>query len=166
MTTAQQQNWLRDGIITGGAAAAAVTATIAAFGQAKEGSAWTPFNAIAHMLFGEKAVGVEGWAPKETLSGLGLNAGALATWGLLYEKLAGKVPFPASLGAGAAASALIWLIDYKIVPDRLRPGFEKRLGSPSVAAAYILLALSFGLSPLWKPAVSPAAGAADGQDDA
>ncbi len=147
-----------DGVITGLAGAAATSAAIAAFGQAKEGSAWTPFNAIAHMLFGESATPVEGFAPRETLSGLGLNVSALGVWGALYEKLAGKVPFPQSLCAGALAAALIWLIDYKIVPERLRPGFEKRLGPDSIAAVYVLLALTLGLSPLWKKDESTDAG--------
>lgn len=145
-----KRGWLVDGLITGLAGAAATTAGIAALGQAKEGSPWTPFNAISHMLFGDQAVDVEGFAPRETLSGLGLNVSALGVWGGIYEKLAGHVEFPASLGAGAAASALIWLIDYKVVPERLRPGFEKRLGPESVAANYALLALVLGLSPLWK----------------
>ena len=148
--TMAERSLLRDGVITGLAGAVATTAAIAALGQAKEGSPWTPFNAIAHMLFGERAAGVEGFTPRETLSGVGLNAGALTFWGGLYERVAGRVPFPRSLATGAAASALIWLIDYKIVPERLRPGFEKRLGPDSIAAVYVLLALTLGLSPLWK----------------
>jgi hypothetical protein len=145
-----KDSWLKDGLITGLAGAAATTAVLAAMGQARQGSAWTPFNAISHMLFGPKAVDVEGFAPKETLSGLGLNVSALGVWGGLYEKLAGHVEFPRSLFAGAAASALIWAFDYKVVPDRLRPGFEKRLGPESVLATYTLLALVLGSSPLWK----------------
>ena len=145
-----KRTWVLDAAITALAATTATGAGIAAFGQAKEGSPWTPFNAVAHMLFGDKAAGVDGFAPKESLSGLGLHAGALTAWGALYQAAAGKVPFPQSLATGALASALIWAFDYKIVPERLRPGFEKRLGPESVLAVYTLLALSLGLSPLWK----------------
>jgi len=142
---------ITDGLLTGLAGAATITAALAAMGKAKgDTTAWDPFNAISHMIFGDRAAGVEGFSPRETLSGLGLNIGSLGVWGGLYERLAGKVEFPASLGAGAAASALIWLLDYKILPERLRPGFEKRLGGRSVAATYVLLALVLGLSPLWK----------------
>lgn len=147
-------NWLSDGAFTGLAGALVTTAVLAAFGQAKEGSAWTPFNAISHMVWGEDAAKLEGFLPKETLSGLGLNASALGVWGALYERLAGTVPFPHSLGAGALAAGLIWLFDYKIVPPRFRPGFEKRLGPESVAAVYVLLAVILGLSPLWKKQTS------------
>lgn len=145
-----KRNLLMDGLITGLAGAAATTAAIAAFGQVKQGSPWTPFNAISHMLFGNKVVNIDGFAPKETLSGLGVNIGALGIWGGLYEKLAGTVPFPQSLATGALASAAIWLFDYKIAPERMRPGFEKRLGPESIAAVYVILALILGLSPLWK----------------
>ncbi len=145
-----KRNWLKDGAVTGIAGAAATTAIIAALGKAKGESAWTPFNAISHMLFGENAANVEGFNAKETLSGLGLNVSALGVWGGLYERLAGKVPFPQSLCSGAAAAALIWLLDYKIFPERLRPGFEKRLGPESIAAVYLLLGLTLWLSPLWK----------------
>ena len=145
-----KRNWWADGLITGLAGVAATTAAIAAFGQTQAQSPWSPFNAIAHLLFGEKATDVSGFAPKETLSGLGLNAGMVGTWSVLYERLAGEVPFPASLGAGAAAAGLIWLLDYKVFPERLRPGFEKRTSPEAVAATYVLLALALGLSPLWK----------------
>lgn len=146
-----ERDGLRDGLRTGLAGAAAVSAALAAMGKAKHGTtAWTPFNAIAHMVFGDRATGVSGFAPKETLSGLGLNVGSLGVWGGLYEKFAGGVAFPASLATGAAASALIWVFDYKIMPRRLQPGFEKRLGTESVVATYALLALTLGLSPLWK----------------
>jgi hypothetical protein len=145
-----RSTWLFDGILTGAIGAAATTALLAAFGQKKEGSPWTPFNAIAHMLYGPEAAGADGFVPRETLTGLGLNATAIVTWGALYEMLAGKVAFPESLLTGAAASGVIYLLDYHVFPPKLRPGFEKRLGNDAVVAAYILLALSLGLSPLWK----------------
>lgn len=157
-----KQNWLVSGIITGVAGAAATTAAIAVFGKTKDGSAWTPFNGISHMLFGEKAADVDGFAPKETLTGLGLNAGAVTTWGVIYEKVAGQVPFPQSLATAAVASAVIYTLDYHVLPERLRPGFEKRTGGDAVLATYILLALSMGLSPLWKKAGT---GGGEGADD-
>ena len=146
-----RRNKVFDGLITGIAGAAAASAALAAMGKAKDGTtAWTPFNAISHMIFGERAADVSGFVPKETLSGLGLNAGALGVWGGLYERFAGEIEFPASLAAGAAASTLIWAFDYKVMPKRLQPGFEKRLGTESVVATYALFALVLGLSPLWK----------------
>jgi hypothetical protein len=69
----------------------------------------------------------------------------------LYEASpAGKLTLPQSLGSGALAAALVYLLDYHVLPERLRPGFEKRLGPESIPATYAALALAFGLSPLWK----------------
>lgn len=142
--------WLTDGIITGLIGAATTTATIAAYGKAKLGDPWTPFNAVSQMLLGEQAIHKDGFVPRETLVGLGLNAAALVTWGVLYEAIAGKVPFPQSLLSGAVGSAVIYTLDYHIFPEKIRPCFEKRTGDDSVTATYALLAVAFGLSPLWK----------------
>jgi hypothetical protein len=149
-----RRTWLFDGILTGIVGAAGTTAVIAAFGQKKEGSPWTPFNAIAHMFYGDSAVKQDGFVPRETLTGLGLNGTALVTWGVLYERLAGNATFPTSLATGATAAGVIYLLDYHIFPPKLRPGFEKRLGNDAVLAAYIALGLALGLSPLWKELLS------------
>ena len=137
-------------MITGVASVAATTVALAAYGNAKEGSALTPFNAVAHMIFGDEAARVNGWSPRETLTGFGLHASAVGAWAVLYEAAAGNVRLPASLASGALAAGLVYLFDYHVVPERLRPGFEKRLGPESVVVAYALLALGLGLSPLWK----------------
>ncbi len=142
--------FFRDGIVTGLIGAATMTAVIAAYGKAKTGNPWTPFNGIAHMFFGNDAAKKNGFVPRETLVGLGLNAVALTTWGVLYEAVAGKTPLPKSLATGTAASATIYVLDYHLFPPKLRPGFDKRLGTGSIIVSYLLLALTFGLSPLWK----------------
>lgn len=161
MATQGGDNWLRDGLLTGVVGAVATTAVIAAFGKAKSDSAWTPFNDVAHMFFGDKAVNPEGFVPRETLAGLGLNASAVVTWGALYERVAGRIPFPESLLAGTAASGLIYLLDYHVFPDRLKPNFEKRLGPEAVLAAYIALGIALGLSPLWESGRAPGGEAGD-----
>lgn len=142
--------FLQNGIVTGLIGAATMTAVIALYGKAKMKNAWTPFNGIAHMFFGDKAAQKDGFVGRETLVGLGLNGVALTVWGVLYEAVAGKTPFPKSLTTGAAASATIYALDYHIFPPKLRPGFDKRLGVGSIIVSYLLLALTFGLSPLWK----------------
>lgn len=145
-----RKNWFTNGLITGAASVAATTMALAAYGKAKEGSAFTPFNAVSHMVFGDEAARVDGWSAKETLTGFGLHASAVHAWAMLYEAAAGNVRLPVSLGAGALAAGLVYLFDYHVVPERLRPGFEKRLGPEAVAVTYVLLALGLGLSPLWK----------------
>jgi hypothetical protein len=143
---------LASALVTGAASIAATSVVIAAWGQAKQGSPWAPFNVIAHMVLGEKATARASFSARETLMGLGLHASALATWALIYERSpAGKLILPQSLGTGALAAVLIYLLDYHVFPERLRPGFEKRLGPASIPATYAALALALGLSPLWKP---------------
>ena len=54
----------------------------------------------------------------------------------------GKGDVTATLLSGAAVSALAYLTDYHVVPSRLTPGFEKRLGGRSLLAIYAALAFS------------------------
>jgi hypothetical protein len=146
-----KSTWLAHALVTGAAGVAATAAVIAVWGQAKQGAPWAPFNAVAHMVFGDQAAARDGFSARETLVGLGLHAGAITTWAALYEASpAGKLTLPQSLGSGALAAALVYLLDYHVLPERLRPGFEKRLGPESIPATYAALALAFGLSPLWK----------------
>lgn len=153
---AAKNSWFTNGLITGAASVAATTAVLAAYGKAKEGSPFTPFNAVAHMIFGDEAARVDGWSAKETLTGFSLHASAVGAWSVLYETAARDVRLPTSLATGALAAGLVYLFDYHVVPERLRPGFEKRLGPEAVAVTYVLLALGLGLSPLWKPGTATA----------
>ena len=162
---AAKQNPVILALLSGAAGAVATTAAvIAAFGRAKDGDAWGPINAISHIVFGEKAASIDGFHPKETLTGLGLNTGAVGLWAAIYEKAAGKVPFPQSLAAGALASAVIYAVDYHVAPPRLRPGFEKRTGPAVIFATYILLAVTLGLAPLLKKTAATLRDSGDSDD--
>jgi hypothetical protein len=47
---------------------------------------------------------------------------------------------------------LIYLLDYHVLPERLRPGFEKRLGPESIPATYAALALALAYRRSGNPA--------------
>ena len=53
--------------------------------------------------------------------------------------------------AGVATSALAYVIDYHVVPDRFTPGFEKRLPERSLGLIYAALALGLAASELARP---------------
>ena len=56
------------------------------------------------------------------------------------------------VAAGAATSALACLVDFKLTPRRLTPGFEHRLSSGALAATYIAFALGLAAGCLAAPA--------------
>jgi hypothetical protein len=132
------ENVLRTGAIAG----AATTAVVAACGAAEQGEAIAPVNAVSHIAWGDEAARQTGISTKYTLTGLVLNAAAVTSWAVIYHALFGGrkiTPVAAATGA-VATSALAYVTDYHVVPERLTPGFEKRLSNRSLALTYGVLA--------------------------
>src|SRR5262245_11322065 len=142
---------VKNTLVTGAVATAATTAAIAACGRAEIGNAVAPLNAVSHILFGDEAARVDETTGKHTATGLALNAAAVGLWAGVHE-LFFTPPGPRRLGpalAGrAATAALAYATDYFLVPDRLTPGFEKRLPGRSLFAIYAALAGSLALGSL------------------
>ncbi len=133
---------------TGALAAVATTAAVAACGECEDGNAVAPVNAVSHIAFGDEAAAQDSASMKYTATGLALNAAAVTSWAALYELLFrdhDKADLGDSLIRGAVVSALAYVTDYHVVPDRLTPGFEKRLSNRSLLAVYVTLAAALGL---------------------
>lgn len=135
---------------TAAIATAATSAVLMLASRSEIGSPWAAFNSICHMVDGDDRDFPHEFSARETLLGAGLNASAIGTWAVLYEGLLGGVPLPSSSFWAAVATAGIWLVDYRLVPKRFTPGFENRLSKRSIALAYLALAASFALTPLWN----------------
>jgi hypothetical protein len=127
-----------------------ITAAIMLVSKRETGSQWAAINDICHMADGDEKDQPVEFAPRETPLGLGLNASAIATWALGYEYFLGGVPLPSSAFWAALATTGIWIVDYRIVPKRYTPGFEKHLSPAAIAAVYATLAATLALSPLWN----------------
>jgi hypothetical protein len=89
---------------------------------------------------------------KYTLAGATLNAAAITSWAAVYElgfgRAARRGNVSRALLGGVATAAVAYVVDYYVVPRRLTPGFEKRLSSTSMFAAYAALAASLPLASL------------------
>ena len=137
-----------DTLYTGAVATAATTAAAAMCGELEEHEPIAPINAISHIAWGDKAARHDEASLKYTLSGALLNTAAITGWAALHELVFSgpRRPrtLPAALAAGAATSAVAYVTDYYIVPNRLTPGFEKRLSNKSLAGIYGVLAVSLG----------------------
>jgi hypothetical protein len=137
--------FLEDVVRTGAIAGAATTAIVAACGAAEDGEAIAPVNAVSHIAWGDEAARQTAPSVKFTLTGLVLNAAAVTSWAVIYHALFGGrkiTPVAAATGA-VATSALAYVTDYHVVPERLTPGFEKRLSNRSLALTYGVLAAGF-----------------------
>ena len=127
----------------------ATTAAVAICGRIEEGNSVAPLNAISHIPWGDEAAQQEDASLKYTATGTLLNTLAMGSWSLVYEAVFGKAvrqgnKSTAILG-GIAISGLAYVTDYYVVPERLTPGFEKRLSSASMLAVFSTLALSLPL---------------------
>lgn len=140
---------LRDGMIAGGIAGLTSLAVLALGGRLERGRPWGPVNAPSHWVWGDPALRQDGPSPRYTATGLIVHQLAAAFWGVLHELLLGhrgKAKDPRLLLRDAAVTtAVAAVVDLRLVPHRLTPGFEHRLSAPGLVGVYSLFALGLAL---------------------
>lgn len=128
---------------TGTAAALLSMSTAAARSRADTRRADTAFNAQSHIVWGGHPPGDAGPHRRNTVVGATLHLGAGYFWAGVFEMLVGRwarrSAFRAAAG-GAATALAAFVIDYKLVPQRIRPGFEFHLSRHSLKCIYAALA--------------------------
>jgi len=118
-------------------------------GRAETGSAAAPVNAISHWLWPRKALRQDGVSARYTGTGLGVHFGAALLWCGLYERLRarrGAATPVAAVADAVAVSAVAAVVDLACVPDRLTPGFERRLSGRSLVLVYGAFAAGLALA--------------------
>jgi len=136
---------LRDGAMTGSIASVLSTVTLSVRGEQENDSPHAPTNAISHWFWGDRAARHDGPSGQYTAVGYAIHHASSTLWAVVYEKWFGERAergevLPALAGA-AVVSGLACFVDYKVTPERLNPGFEKRLSTPSLFLVYA----SFGV---------------------
>lgn len=155
---------LRDGVATGAVASVLSTVVLALRGRRESGSTYAPTNAISHWLWGERAAHQNRPSARYTLPGYLIHHASSMLWATLYEKWFGRrgahdlrgAP-PAQVLGAAAVSALACFVDYQLTPQRLHPGFEKRLvGAVAVAGLRRLRPRAGAAASAARPALNTA----------
>lgn len=136
---------------------AAVTGTLAGLlsmgvmaqrGRRETGSAIAPINAPSHWVYGEPALRQDAASLRYTVPGALIHQASGVFWGLLFDQLlrggSGRTLKRIALGA-AGTTAVAALVDLKLVPQRLTPGFERRLSTRSVFMTYGAFAVGLAL---------------------
>lgn len=140
---------IRDGAISGSVASAASTAVLSARGEEENGTPYAPTNAISHWVWGNKALRKNGPSARYTLLGYTIHHASSIFWAVFYEKYFGRKAeekqVAASLAGGLGVAAAACLVDYKLTPQRLQPGFEKRLSTRSLVLVYGVFGLALAV---------------------
>ena len=139
---------LRDGAVRSQLVAASAALAVALVGQIENGDGIAPLNAVSHIAWGDESFERAELSLKYSGAGLALNQVSVTSWALLHEWIFGKArdegKWQISLAGGFLVSALAYVVDFKLVPEKLKPGFERKLSSGGLLAVYLLLALALG----------------------
>lgn len=143
-------------VLAGGCASVLSAMALVAAGRRQAGSAAAPLNAVSHWWWDREALRRQEADVRHTVLGYATHHVASTFWGAALAAFLHWRPQAATksgvVAAGAATSALACLVDFKLTPRRLTPGFEHRLSSGALAATYIAFALGLAAGCLAAPA--------------
>lgn len=115
-------------------------AALAWRGRTDTGSPAAPLNAVSHIVWGDESLRRDEATGRHTLVGGVLHAASALFWARIYDWMRAQraVPTPSSALVDAAALTLAAaVVDLKLVPRRVTPGFERRLTPASLTAVYV-----------------------------
>jgi hypothetical protein len=134
------------GIWSGSVASVVTTAVLAACGAAERRSPPGPLNGPSQWIWGEQASYRRGFSVRYTVIGFVIHHAMSVLWATVFERFNHRERGTASpaklLATAAATSAVASLIDLRVVPSRLSPGFERQLSRPSLFMTYGAFALA------------------------
>lgn len=139
--------YLRTALFSGTGAALAAMAAVTLLSRLEGQGAPRPVNATSHVIWGPKTAQRDEIDLAHTAPGLGINVGSAFFWGAVFALSAprpARTPPGSLLTRAFGTTLLAALVDYVLVPKRLRPGWELALRARSVAAT--LAAMGTGLA--------------------
>ena len=134
---------LRDALVSGSVASVVSTLALALRGRRDVDDAAAPVNGPSQWIWGRRAPYQDGFSLRHTVVGYGIHHAASVFWALLYELLCtGKAGVRCSPATAAVVTSVTAnVVDFRLTPQRLRPGFEKRLSNRSLLLVYGAFAL-------------------------
>ena len=120
-------------------------------GRHDSGSAAAPVNAITHWVWPRKALSRDDVSLRYTGTGGVVHLASSMLWSAVYGGVRTRRREPTALNAvtdAAAVTAVAALVDLKLVPERLTPGFEHRLSGRSLFMVYAGFGIGLALAGL------------------
>jgi hypothetical protein len=140
-------------LMSGTLASLASAAVLAWRGRVENASAAAPLNAPAHWFFGRESLHRDDGSLRHTATGLLVHHASSVFWAGFYEWLQSRrrrVTPAAALSDAAVVTCMAAVVDLKVVPERLTPGFERRLGRLGLAGVYAGFAVGLALAGLLR----------------
>ena len=144
---------VRDALVPGSLAALLSATALALAGRRQAPNAAAPMNATSQWLWGQReALAADGPDLRHTLTGYLIHHAASLFWAVLHARVFGghsgaAQPLPA-LAAAATTSAVAAFVDFELTPERLTPGFQHRVTTRALTAAYACFALGLAVGTL------------------
>lgn len=139
---------------SGSSASIASTAALVQCGVRDCCSAIAPVNAVSHWIWEDKALWQHRASLRYSLAGYCIHHAASVFWALAYEKLVRSRGAPPSntmvVGSAATVAAVACVVDMRCTPERLTPGFERRLSKPSLFMVYTAFGIGLALHTLLR----------------
>lgn len=115
-------------------------------------SAIAPVNAVSHWIWKDKAIRQQRPSMRYSAAGYLIHHAASIFWALTYERLlTSRAPEPVRTEIAVSAvtvAAVACVVDLRCTPERLTPGFERRLENKSLVIVYTAFAIGLALHSL------------------
>lgn len=136
--------------LTSGTAASLLSAVVMSLaGRVENRAPAGPLNGPSQWLYGRKGAKQRSLSLRYTLPGFLIHHAMAMGWALLHERVFGgakSAQRPATRLRNAAITATVAnIVDYKLTPRRLQPGFDEQLSRKSMFAIYAAVAVGLAL---------------------
>lgn len=140
----QREEMLRNAVRSGSLASLFSMVPLLLLGRKATGH-WTPVpNAISHWLWGRSALHKHGATFRHTFAGVFIHHMASIFWATFFCRWCATAD--RNVGGKAVSIALAaCLVDFKMTPQRLTPGFEHHLSKKDLAIVYSCFAAGLAL---------------------
>jgi hypothetical protein len=136
------------GLVSGTVASLASTISLAMLGKAELGKPAAPVNGPSQWIWGKHAPHEDHFTLQYTVLGHVVHHASSVFWAVLYERLRqglGKEKKATALAPALITTAAAYTVDFHVVPQRLTPGFERRLSKRSILLVYGSFALGLAV---------------------
>jgi hypothetical protein len=133
-------------LVSGTLASVASAGALALAGRRELGDAAAPLNGPSQWLWGRHAPYHDGFSLRHTVVGYGIHHLSAIFWAAWFERA--RPQRSSALPAALATSSLACFVDYCCTPERLTPGFQKRLSRRALFGTYVAFALGLAASRL------------------